>query len=155
MNSTINDFDVYSLFSYNDAIKYFGSLKCNSDNECPEKANCIGNKCITTFYCKNDHSTYNNTYNDDSKDCSLFANICDGKSCYKKMDECSKDEDCLSESGCSEKEFKNDFETLCKSEGCTTYYHDSDNSYLKKTCNIVYSYSVGRFTREDAKKYYE
>jgi len=82
MNST----DFYSIFTYDDALKYFENLKCNSDNDCPERASCIGNKCITTFYCKdNDNST-----------CAFFTNLCDGKSCYRSDGKCVENEDCLS-----------------------------------------------------------
>jgi len=78
--------DINSIFTYDDGIKYFENSYCNYDNDCPERATCIGNKCITTFYCKND----------DNSTCALFPTLCDGKSCYKYDRQCDKSEDCLS-----------------------------------------------------------
>jgi len=83
VNNTISD--IYSVFKYKDGIEYFENLNCNSDNDCPERASCIGNKCFTSFYCKKG----------DKSTCSLFLNFCDGKSCYKRGYSCNKDEECL------------------------------------------------------------
>jgi len=88
MNSTTSNFGINSFFTYDEAKKYFEStnLDCKSDNDCLEGSNCIGNKCHTSFYCKD---------GDDSK-CSLFKNICNGKPCFKPDNKCDKGEDCLS-----------------------------------------------------------
>jgi len=61
--------DINSIFTYDNGIKYFENLSCNYDKDCPERASCIGDKCITTFYCKND----------DKSTCALFPTICNGK----------------------------------------------------------------------------
>ncbi|KAL6592061.1 hypothetical protein U3516DRAFT_789079 [Neocallimastix sp. 'constans'] len=83
--NTMNSTDYYSILTYDESIKYFENLKCNSDSDCPERSTCIGNKCITTFYCKkNDKST-----------CAFFTNLCDGKPCYRTGHECNKNEECL------------------------------------------------------------
>jgi len=77
--------DINSIFTYKDGMKYFENLQCNNDNDCPERVPCIGHKCITTFYCKND----------DKSTCALFPTLCNGKSCYKYDRKCDKNEDCL------------------------------------------------------------
>jgi len=81
----VDSMDIHSIFTYKDGMKYFENLKCNNDNDCPERATCIGNKCITSIYCKND----------DKSTCALFYTFCDGKPCYKSNNHCDKNEDCL------------------------------------------------------------
>jgi len=129
MNSTTSNFDIYSTFTYDDINKYFESLnKCNSDSDCPENSNCIGNKCNTLFYCKEG----------DKSKCALFKNICNGKSCFVPRDRCDKDEDCLS-GQCEYNECKN------------SIYSDDTYSYL----DTINGYSISHFTYENAKTYFE
>jgi len=122
VNNTISNLtDIYSVFKYEDGIEYFENLNCNSDNDCPERASCIGNKCFTSFYCKKG----------DKSTCSLFVNLCDGKSCYKSDYSCNKDEDCL--------------EGKC---------HDLGTG--KKFCSTsIDEYSTGLFRYEDAETYFK
>lgn len=72
-----NSTDINSYFTYDDGMKYFENLACSTDNNCPERANCIGNKCVTTFFCKDG----------DKSTCSLSKN--------KPYSECEKNEDCM------------------------------------------------------------
>jgi len=73
-----NSTDIYSFFTYDEGIKYFENLSCSSDKDCPERTNCIGNKCVTTFFC---------VY-DDKSTCALIK---------KNQDEkCEKNDDCIS-----------------------------------------------------------
>jgi len=58
-------------------MNYFENLTCNSDDDCPERANCIGNKCVTTFFCADYEST-----------CALLKK--------KEYEDCKKNEDCIS-----------------------------------------------------------
>ena len=104
------------------------SLDCKSDNDCPERSSCIGNKCIVSFYCKKD----------DKSTCSLYTNFCDGKSCYKSDNQCDKNTDCLS--------------GQCNNSTCTNYY--SEGKYNKPKFSFD-EYSINHFTYDNAKYYYE
>jgi len=119
MNSNYTDFDIYSIFNYDDAKKYLENLTCQSDNDCPEDSYCIENKCIITFYCKKK----------DKSNCGLFETLCDGKTCYKKSYSCDRDEDCLSNN--------------CSMDGLCEGRYSNDK------------YTIGHFTFENAKKYFE
>ncbi|ORX80789.1 hypothetical protein BCR32DRAFT_293642 [Anaeromyces robustus] len=80
MTSNSTTIDPLSFFTFDDAVNYFNGLQCKSNKDCPLESDCIGNKCITKFYC------------DDDK-CSFYNGICDGKPCDSL--ECKVDSDCL------------------------------------------------------------
>ncbi|ORX69837.1 hypothetical protein BCR32DRAFT_330156 [Anaeromyces robustus] len=115
-------------------------------------SHCIGNKCITSLYCKSEHR-FDMKKADKEEDCSLFLNICDGKPCFKKYNECEKDDDCFS-GVCSEVQCNNTV-TTCNGQGCSKYPSINGDDCKIKSCQNVQRYSLGSFTRKDAKKYYE
>jgi len=131
MNFTTSNFGFNSTFTYDEAKKYFEntSLDCKSDNDCLEGSSCIGNKCITTIYCKE---------GDDSK-CSFFTNICNGKPCYKSDNKCNKNEDCLSgqcdNNKCSTQSYS--YENLINEYSFSSFTYENARNYyneLNITC---------------------
>ncbi|ORX80787.1 hypothetical protein BCR32DRAFT_245363 [Anaeromyces robustus] len=83
MTSNSTTLDPLSFFTFNEAVNYFNGLQCNSNKDCPLESDCIGNKCITEFYCKDDNK------------CSFYRGVCDGKPCDSVK--CKVDSDCLGE----------------------------------------------------------
>ncbi|ORX80788.1 hypothetical protein BCR32DRAFT_293641 [Anaeromyces robustus] len=81
MTSNSTTIDPLSFFTFNEAANYFNGLKCNSNKDCPLESDCIGNKCITEFYCNYDDK------------CSFYSGVCNGKPCDSV--ECKVDSDCL------------------------------------------------------------
>ena len=125
-----NSTDIYSYFTYDEGMKYFENLTCSSDNECPERTNCIGNKCVTTFFCTYDKST-----------CALVK---------KNQDEkCKKNDDCISRRcGYGDDEDENDENEDDEDE-------NDENEDEKHCTGYVYEYSTGHFTYDQAKTYFK
>ncbi|OUM64282.1 hypothetical protein PIROE2DRAFT_8961 [Piromyces sp. E2] len=130
-NNKKNTFDIYSIFKYDEGKKYFESLTCESDSDCPVDSKCFGNKCMVPFYCKKrDKST-----------CALFYSYCYDKhnfryKCFREKNICDRNVKCLG-------------------GVCTGFCPNKSFLYDDILVSSVDEYNVNYFTFENAKKYFE